>query len=186
MFPLTAINLTSLGVLSGHLQKLIEQKLWLQVLIGLALGLVAGVLIGPDLALISADNSLLISSWLALPGQLFLALIQMIVVPLVLASVMRGLTAASSISQLKKMGLLGGGFFFVTTVLASTIVSFLRRRSIPAVLSMRSWLNSRLIWARWLLSTPQRPACPHSGSCRPALSAYCRTIRWRRSLPAIC
>lgn len=115
------IDLSSLGRLSGHLQKLVENKLWLQVLVGLFLGVLTGIVIGPDLGWVKKETSLLLASWLAFPGHLFLALIQMIVVPLVLASVMRGLTAASSINQLKLLGVYGGLFFFVMTVLASTI-----------------------------------------------------------------
>ncbi len=121
MFPLKDIHLSSLGALSNKLQKLIENKLWLKVILGLVLGILTGILIGPDLNWVAADTSLVIASWLALPGQLFLAMIQMIVVPLVLASVMRGLTAASSMTQLKKLGLYGGLFFLLFTALASGI-----------------------------------------------------------------
>jgi Na+/H+-dicarboxylate symporter len=121
MFQLKDIHLSSLGKLSESLQKLVENKLWLQVLIGLGLGLVSGILLGPDIDLIAPQTALLIASWLALPGHLFLALIQMIVVPLVLASVMRGLTAASSASQLKRLGSYGGLFFLIMTIISSTV-----------------------------------------------------------------
>lgn len=121
MFVIKDINLSSLGKLSGKLQVLIEHKLWLQVLIGLGSGIIVGILIGPDFSLIDADRSMLIASWLALPGQLFLAMIQMIVVPLVLASVIRGLTATSSINQLKLLGTYGGLFFLIMTAVSSTI-----------------------------------------------------------------
>lgn len=118
---LKSLELSSLGRLSGHLQKLVENKLWLKVIIGLFLGILTGILLGPDLAMIEQETSLLIASWLAFPGHLFLALIQMIVIPLVLASVMRGLTAASSLSQLRLLGIYGGVFFIVMTALASII-----------------------------------------------------------------
>lgn len=121
MAPLNDINLSSLGKLSNLLHKLIDNKLWLQVLIGMLFGVIVGILLGPDVGFFSPDNALLISSWMAFPGYLFLALIQMIVVPLVLASVVRGLTAASSINQLKLLGLYGGLFFFFATLLASII-----------------------------------------------------------------
>ncbi len=120
MFSLEYLNLSSLGKLSAKLQKLIERKLWLQVIVGLLFGVLVGVLLGPDLGLLEAKTALLISSWLALPGHLFLALIQMIVVPLVLASVMRGLTAATNMNQLKLLGLYGGLFFLITTAFSST------------------------------------------------------------------
>ena len=121
MHALVELNLWSLGRLSSQLQKLVEARLWLQVVLGLVFGLLVGALIGPDLEIVGSGTSLLIASWLALPGQLFLALIQMIVVPLVLASVVRGLTAASSMTQLKQLGLYGGLFFLLFTVLSSIV-----------------------------------------------------------------
>ncbi len=121
MFALKDIHLVSLGTLSDKLGRLIENKLWLQVIVAMVLGVITGVTIGPDLALVKEETSLLIASWLALPGHLFLALIQMIVVPLVLASVMRGLTAASSLEQLKHLGIYGGLFFLAMTATSSTV-----------------------------------------------------------------
>lgn len=121
MSALKELHLGSLGQLSGKLQQLVENKLWLQVIVGLAAGIVTGVFLGPDIGLFKESVATLIASWLALPGHLFLALIQMIVVPLVLASVMRGLTAASSLSQLKNLGLYGGICFLIMTLVASLI-----------------------------------------------------------------
>lgn len=55
------------------------------------LGVIVGVLLGPDLGLISADTVKTIIAWLALPWQVFLAIIQMIVASLVVASIVREL-----------------------------------------------------------------------------------------------
>ena len=108
----------SLKDLSDHLQKLVAGRLWLKVLIGMVLGIVTGILLGPSLGLIERHTAIVIGNWLALPGQLFLVLIQMIVVPLVFASIILGLTATESIEQLKRLGLWVGGYFVVTTTLA--------------------------------------------------------------------
>jgi Na+/H+-dicarboxylate symporter len=59
-----------------------------------------------------------IGEWLALPGYLFLALLQMIVVPLVFASIIRGIASGEDMDQLKKIGLRTVGFFLVTTAFA--------------------------------------------------------------------
>ena len=61
------------------------------------------------------------SSWLALPGQLFLALIQMIVIPLVFASIIRGLAATENLDQLRTVGLRVVLYFVVTTAVAIVI-----------------------------------------------------------------
>ena len=55
------------------------------------------------------------------PGQLFLALIQMIVIPLVFASVILGITASEDMEQLKKLGLRISVYFIMTTSVAITI-----------------------------------------------------------------
>ncbi len=104
---------------------LISGRLWLKVLIALALGVVAGVLLGPDLHLVSAPLVKTITAWLALPGQIFLAIIQMIVVPLVMASIVRGLAANNNPDAMKKNGFIALIFIFVSTAFAAAIGIFL-------------------------------------------------------------
>ena len=58
--------------LSEHFNKLIGGRLWLKVLIALALGVVLGILLGPDLEIFSKNTVKTITAWLALPGQVFL------------------------------------------------------------------------------------------------------------------
>lgn len=96
----------SLRHLSVYLATLVKGRLWLKVLIGMGgLGLVVGTLLGPSVGLVEPETGTLIGNWLAFPGgQLFLATIQMIVIPLVIASVVRGLAASDNLEQLRKMG----------------------------------------------------------------------------------
>lgn len=107
--------------LADQFDRLISTRLWLKVLIALMLGVIAGVLLGPDLGLISADTVKTITAWLALPGQVFLAIIQMIVVPLVVASIVRGLAANNNPDAIKKNGLIALAFIVVSTAVAATI-----------------------------------------------------------------
>jgi len=107
--------------LSDYLSKLVKGRLWLKVLIGMFLGIIAGILIGPTTGWVRADIATAIGNWLALPGQLFLTLIQMIVIPLIFASVIRGLTASESLERLRKMGLGVLIYFIVTTTIAIVI-----------------------------------------------------------------
>lgn len=111
----------SLGRLSSHLAALVEGRLWLKVLIGMALGLIVGTLLGPSAQLVRADTGVMLGNWLALPGRLFLATIQMIVIPLVFASVIRGLASSESLEQLKQLGVRVTLFFTATTALAAAI-----------------------------------------------------------------
>ncbi|CCK74716.1 MAG: dicarboxylate/amino acid:cation symporter [Oleispira antarctica] len=104
---------------------LIRGRLWLKVLIALALGVAFGVLLGPDLHLVSASAVKNITSWLALPGQVFLAIIQMIVVPLVMASIVLGLAANNNPTAMKKNGFIAIIFIVASTAVAAAIGIFL-------------------------------------------------------------
>jgi len=108
----------SLIDLQGHLAALVQNHLWLQVLIGMALGIGVGVLLGPDTGLLDRETSELFSSWIALPGSLFLVAIQFVVVPLVVASVIRGIAAGETPEKLGRLGLWALGFFLMTTIVA--------------------------------------------------------------------
>jgi len=114
-------SLNPLNFLSHHLTRLVKGRLWLKVLIGMILGITVGMLIGPSTGWVPADIATTIGNWLALPGQLFLTLIQMIVIPLIFASVVRGLTASESFEQLQKMGVGVVVYFIITTTLAIII-----------------------------------------------------------------
>lgn len=111
----------SLMHLSGHLRRLVEQRLWLQVVIGMIAGLAVGVLIGPSTGWVPEATGTNIGNWLALPGQLFLASIQMIVIPLVFASIIRGLAAGENMAQLKKLGFATVAYFVFTTAVAAAL-----------------------------------------------------------------
>lgn len=109
----------SLRYLNSHLAALVEGRLWLKVIIGMVLGLLAGFALGPTAGWVSPSTGTMVGSWLALPGQLFLAAIQMIVMPLVFASVVRGLAAGENIGQLRRLGSATAAWFVVTTGLAA-------------------------------------------------------------------
>ena len=76
--------------LTVQIEALVRGRLWVKVIAGLILGLVVGVLIGPSVGWITPSIGQLLSRWFALPGELFLAVIQMMVIPLVLSSIIRG------------------------------------------------------------------------------------------------
>ncbi len=103
-----------------RLLELLRERLWLQVLVGMALGIAFGLAIGPTGGLLSPATASLVGNWVALPGKLFLLAIQFVVIPLVVASVIRGIAGGSS-GQLGAIGVWTIGFFLVFTVVAATI-----------------------------------------------------------------
>jgi Na+/H+-dicarboxylate symporter len=100
---------------------LVKKKLWAQVLFALFLGLVLGIALGPEVGIVEKDTAEVITEWLSIPANLFLKIIQMIIIPLIFASIIRGLTSAGSLEQLQKLGLGAAVYFVITTVIALTI-----------------------------------------------------------------
>jgi Na+/H+-dicarboxylate symporter len=121
MSHLASIHPPSLTRLADYLSQLVAGRLWLKVLIGLGLGLFTGFLLGPSAGFLEPELGTLIGNWLALPGMLFLASIRMIVVPLVFASIILGLTASENVDQLRRVGLISVGYFLVTTAIAACV-----------------------------------------------------------------
>jgi Na+/H+-dicarboxylate symporter len=121
VFNVTRIFPRPLSYLSSQLHALAQAKLWQKILIGLVAGIATGIAMGPTTGWMDPRAAAVVSDWIAFPGQLFLALIQMIVIPLIFASIVRGLAAAQDIEQLRKIGIGAGLYFVATTAVAITI-----------------------------------------------------------------
>src|SRR5690606_14120984 len=104
-----------------HLQRLVETRLWLKVLIGMFLGIGLGVALSGDAALVPVHIATPLIDWVALPGLLFIRLIQMIMIPLVVSSVIRGIVGGGDPAELKVLGPRVALFFLVFTVAAIII-----------------------------------------------------------------
>jgi len=114
------IEFRSLNTLSVHLDHLIKGRLWLKVIIGLVLGAGIGVLLNPSLGLLSENISLRLAEWLDLPGQIFMRLVQMIMIPLIFTSIITGIVGNTS-ENLKTFGLRLLLYFIFTTTIAIII-----------------------------------------------------------------
>lgn len=114
------IELRPLNMLSDSLIKLTKGKLWLQVIIALILGAVLGSFLNPSAGYFSEETSILIANWLDLPGNIFLKLVQMVMIPLVFTSIILGIISNNS-ERLKSMGLKLLIYFICTTVVAIVI-----------------------------------------------------------------
>ena len=102
--------------------KQLIKKLWFQVILGMILGVCFGLLLSPSaFALVSSETAFKIAPWIALIGNVFLALIKMIVIPLVLSSIILGITSAKSAETLRKMGLIIAPYFIFSTLFAVTL-----------------------------------------------------------------
>ena len=91
---------------------ILTPNLWVKILIGMVLG--------TGLALMYPMDGLLLK-WVALPGEIFIALLKMIIVPLILSSVILGIASAGTLNSLKSMGIRLVPYFICTTAIAITI-----------------------------------------------------------------
>ncbi len=115
-------DLSRIGDKTTHM---LGKELWVKVVIGLFLGVIVGILLGQSTGIINEKAVVTIGQWLALPGYFFLAIIQMIVIPLVLTSVFHGIAGSEHIDTVKKVGFRVIAYFIGTTVVAITVGSLL-------------------------------------------------------------
>ena len=102
------------------------KRLWVQVIIGMVLGVAFGLVLSPNaFALVPSDIALAIAPWVALAGNIFLALIKMVVIPLVMSSIILGITSADNTDTLKSLGLKIAPYFVFTTIVAVSIGIFI-------------------------------------------------------------
>lgn len=120
-YPFDPKHNNSLKNLSHNLHSLLETKLWLKILIGMGLGALAGLLLGPFGGYVNPASAEIIGEWVALPGYIFLGLLKMIVIPLIFASIILGVASSPNMHELKKTGLLTAAYSIATTAIATCI-----------------------------------------------------------------
>lgn len=99
----------------------ITSRLWAQVIAGMVLGFGLGLLLSESTGLILPETAEVVGLWLALPGQIFLALIAMVLIPLIFSSIVGGLAGAGSGEELRSVGLRLAAFILSTTTVAAAI-----------------------------------------------------------------
>ncbi len=97
-------------------------KLWVQVVLGMVLGILFGLLLSPSaFSLVPKEVAFAIAPWVALVGNIFLALIKMVVIPLVMSSIILGITSAVDTDTLKSIGIKIAPYFVFTTIVSVII-----------------------------------------------------------------
>lgn len=87
-----------------YLQSFVQRRLWLRVLIGMVLGVALGAYFSTQPSWISLENLDSLVSWISFPGNLFIRIVQMIMIPLMFTSVVQGIAGGDSADHLKKFG----------------------------------------------------------------------------------
>ncbi len=142
----------------------ITSRLWAQVVAGMVLGFGLGLLLSEPVGLVEPDVAEMVGIWLAMPGQIFLALIGMVLIPLIFSSIVGGLAGAGSAEELRSIGLRLAGFILLSTTVAAGIGVALAR-----------WLEPGLGLAGFQappggeVALPAVPAVPNGESSVPDL-----------------
>ncbi len=92
--------------------KRIKIELYIQILIGMVLGIIVGF------AALAVGGAGFIQDWIKPWGQLFIHLLQLIAVPLVFVSLVKGVTGLHDISRFSRLGWKTLIFYICTTIFA--------------------------------------------------------------------
>jgi Na+/H+-dicarboxylate symporter len=117
-FKVAYLGTQAVRDLAKDLDQFVKGQLWAKILFSLTLGILGGIVLGPDFKLIDPDISLSLAHWVAFPGEIFLALIKLVVIPLVFASVVLGIIGGDSLQRLKSLGIKTLIFYVLTTLIA--------------------------------------------------------------------
>lgn len=112
--------------LYSYIQNLVQRKLWLRVLIAIFLGIGLGSYLASTPSWLTEDQKTGLINWIALPGNLFIRIVQMIMVPLMFSSVIQGIAGGNNKDYLLKSGgkvILYFGFTSVVTLILAVGVA---------------------------------------------------------------
>jgi len=90
----------------------VKIPIYIQILTGMCVGIVAGLIA------LSMNGHQIITDWVKPWGQLFIRLLQLVAVPLVFVSLVKGIIGMSDIGKFSKMGLKTVGLYVITTIIA--------------------------------------------------------------------
>lgn len=94
---------------------------WIQIFASLLLGLLFGILLNPETRFISSLTLKPYLSWMKLPGDIFLNLLQMIMIPLVIVSIALGVSSLRNLKDLWSLGSKTLLYFIFTTIVSVSI-----------------------------------------------------------------
>lgn len=107
--------------LRHSLEGLLRVHLWMKLLVALALGVAAGFLFLRIAQKLPGPWYLTAADWLALPGSIYLTVIQMVIVPLILSSIILSLAEIGQKQEAKQIVTSSMIFVFTSTVFAAAL-----------------------------------------------------------------
>lgn len=101
------------------IKKTVSLPLYIQILLGMIVGVMAGVIA------LQFDGALFIQQWIRPWGQIFVRLLQLIAIPLVFISLVKGVTGLKNISKFSRIGGKTIVIYLLTTCVAVLLGLFL-------------------------------------------------------------
>lgn len=98
------IRLQPIKELYYYIQTLVQRRLWLKVLIGMGLGIGAGAFFAARPSWLDASLAESLINWIAFPGNIFIRVVQMIMIPLMFSSIVQGIAGGDNKEYLMKSG----------------------------------------------------------------------------------
>ncbi|EOQ89602.1 transporter, dicarboxylate/amino acid:cation Na+/H+ symporter family protein [Leptospira yanagawae serovar Saopaulo str. Sao Paulo = ATCC 700523] len=106
---------------------------WKQILIALVLGLCFGISLNPEFGLVTSESIQPYLVWFKLPGDIFLNLLQMIMIPLVIVSIALGVSSLKNLRDLWSLGSKTLLYFIFTTIVSVSIGILLTTTTKPGL-----------------------------------------------------
>jgi len=113
-----------------YIQNFIQRRLWLRVLMAMFLGISLGAYFATKPSWIEENILQSAVNWISFPGNLFIRVVQMIMIPLMFSSVVQGIAGGDNAEYLKKSGPRLLLYYAITTstvlILAIILASFIK------------------------------------------------------------
>lgn len=100
---------------------IVAHHLWWKILLGMVLGALLGVGVSESLLPVSEGVQSMAVAWIALPGEIFLALLQMVIIPLVVTSIILGIADSGGAEFVGRAAARLVPYFLMTTAIAVTM-----------------------------------------------------------------
>jgi Na+/H+-dicarboxylate symporter len=120
---------------------LLRSRLWAQILVAMLAGIGLGLWLSPrGGGWLDEESVASVTPWIGLPGTIFLALIQMVVIPLVSSSIVLGITSSGDPRFLARVGGRIGVYFVGTTAVACALGA-----AVALLIEPGSYIDSSLV-----------------------------------------
>jgi len=113
------MELSQVDKVSENLKILVRTKLWAQLLVAALLGVLSALVLKGSGRFLPPWVIQSITDWAGVPGGIFLALIQMVVLPLIVSSIVISLSGISKQGSAKNLGIISIIVVLVTTLIAA-------------------------------------------------------------------